>query len=167
MVRSLWLAVALALYCATGAVALLAWALMGAGTQLVWIAASGALWLVCSLLAGWFWRSAPSGVLVWSGADWTLESAQGKALCPPCTHLQVHLDLQRRLWLRLQPESFKFPVISAPAQSGPVLWLWLERRSQPLMWDDLRRAVYSRVGSGGPAAGPNASNIAPHSDPQA
>ena len=155
VVRSLWLAGALALYCVAGAIALLAWVLLGAGSQLVWIAASGALWLACSLLAVWFWRSAPCGTLLWSGTDWTLESPQGNALCAPGTDLQVHLDLQQRLWLRLQPES------------TPASWLWLERRSQPLLWDDLRRAVYSRVGSGGSSAGVNASNIAPHSDPQA
>ncbi len=162
MVRSLWLAAALALYCAGGALALLAWALLGAGTQSVWISASAVLWLVCSLLAGGFWHRAPCGTLVWTGSDWTLESPQGNPLCAPSARLQVHLDLQHRLWLRL-------PSIASP--SSPTLWLWLEQRSQPLLWDDLRRAVYSPVRAGDPPtgthAGPNASNIAPHRDPQA
>ena len=58
VVRSLWLAGALALYCVAGAIALLAWVLLGAGSQLVWIAASGALWLACSLLAAPVWAFA-------------------------------------------------------------------------------------------------------------
>lgn len=162
MVRSLWLATALALYCAGGALSLLAWALWGAGTQSVWIAAAAVLWLGCSLLAGWFWHTAPCGTLVWTGTDWTLESPQGSPLCAPSARLQVHLDLQRCLWLRLPP---------IPSPSSPARWLWLEQRSQPLLWDDLRRAVYSPVRAGDPStgthAGPNASNIAPHRDPQA
>lgn len=151
VLRSRWLASALALYALAGGLALLAWALVGAGTHWGWTSAAGGLWLVCSALAGWFWRTAPCGTLVWNGADWTLESSQGVALCAPCTSLQVPFDLQRRLWLRLQPDT------------GRALWLWLERRSQPERWDDLRRAVYSRVRSGGPDAG----HFAPHSHPQA
>ena len=157
VVRSRWLAAALAAYSLAGAVVLLAWALLGAGSHTGWIATSGLLWLLCSLLAAWFWRSAPCGTLVWSGTDWTLESIQDLPLCAPCPRLHIHLDLQRRLWLRLQPES---------AQTGPALWLWLERSSQPCLWDDLRRAVYSPVRSGRANAS-NASNITPHSDPQA
>lgn len=150
--RSRWLASALALYVFAGGLALLAWAAVGAGTHGGWISAAGSLWLACSALAGWFWRTAPCGTLVWNGMAWTLESPQGAALCPPCTAApQVHFDLQRRLWLRLQPET------------GRALWLWLEWRSQPARWDDLRRAVYSPVGSGGP----DASRFAPPNDPQA
>ena len=151
MVRSRWLAVALAIYAVAGAVALAAWAVFGAGDQLVAVTLSAVLWLVCSLLVLWFWRTAPSGTLVWSGSDWTLESPQGQALSTPSPRLQVHLDLQHRLWLRLQPES---------SQAGSALWLWLERRSQPALWDDVRRAVYSPARSGSA----NASNITPHSD---
>lgn len=157
MVRSRWLAAALAAYSFTGAAALLAWAYWGAGTQWRWMATAGALWLLCSLLAAWFWRNAPRGTLVWSGTDWVLESCKFSESSPtqhlhaPCTRWQVPLDFQHRLWLHLQPES------------GPPLWLWLERRSQPLLWNDLRRAVYSRAGSGHPDAG----RFAPHSDPPA
>lgn len=151
MVRSRWLAVALAIYAVAGAVALAAWVLWGTGNQSAGVAFSAVLWLLCSLLAAWFWRNAPCGTLVWSGTDWVLESPQGQALSTPSSRLQVHLDLQQRLWLRLQPES---------SQAGSALWLWLERRSQPALWDDVRRAVYSPVRSGSA----NASNITPHSD---
>lgn len=149
--RSRWLAFALAMYACAGGLALLAWAAVGAAAQWGWISAVAGLWVVCSALAGWFWCASLCGTLVWSGGDWTLESPQGVALCAPCISLQVHLDLQRRLWLRLQPDT------------GHALWLWLEWRSQPARWDDLRRAVYSRV----PSGGPDASHFAPHSDPQA
>lgn len=151
MVRSRWLAVALAIYAVAGAAALAAWVLWGAGNQSAGVAFSAVLWLLCSLLAAWFWRNVPCGTLVWSGTDWVLESPQGQALSTPSSRLQVHLDLQQRLWLRLQPES---------SQAGSALWLWLERRSQPALWDDVRRAVYSPVRSGSA----NASNITPHSD---
>ena len=83
-------------------------------------------------MAGRFWHASPCGTLVWNGAHWLLESPQGVALCMPCSQLHVPLDLQRRLGLHLQP------------QAGPALWLWLEQRSLPMRWDDLRRAVYSR-----------------------
>ncbi|WP_051603075.1 hypothetical protein [Simplicispira psychrophila] len=149
--RSRWLASALALYAFAGGLALLGWAAVGAGTHWRWISAASALWIVCSVLAGWFWRTAPCGTLVWNGLDWMLESPQGVALCAPCTCAQVHFDLQRRLWLRLQPDT------------GRALWLWLEWRSQPTRWDDLRRAVYSAVGSGGP----DTRRFAPPDDPQA
>ena len=132
MLRSRWLAVALAIYALAGAAALITWALWGAGNQSAAVALSAVLWLVCSLLALWFWRTAPCGTLLWNGTHWTLESPQGVALCAPCNSLQVPLDLQQRLWLRLQPDT------------GRALWLWLERRSQPARWDDVRRAVYSR-----------------------
>ena len=151
MLRSRWLAVALAAYVIAGAAALIAWALLGAGSQSAAVAVSALLWLLCSWLAAWFWRNTPCGTLVWSGSDWTLESPQGLPLCAPCPRLHIHLDLQRRLWLRLPPES---------SQAGTTLWLWLEWRSQPALWDEVRRAVYSPVRSGSA----NASNIAPHSD---
>ena len=154
MVRSCWLGVALAIYAVAGAAALTAWAVFGAGDQFVAVALSAVLWLVCSLLALWFWRTAPSGTLVWSGSDWVLESLQGQALCTPSSRLHVHLDLQHRLWLRLQPEF---------SQAGSALWLWIERSSQPALWDEVRRAVYSPVRSGSA----NASNITPHSESSA
>jgi hypothetical protein len=153
--RSFWLAAVLALCALAGAVVLLAWALFGAGTQRAWVIAAGGLWLVCSLSAGWFWRTAPCGTLVWNGAHWLLESSHGAAARAPCTQLQVSLDLQGCLWLRLPPES---------ADAGTVLWLWLEQRSLPVRWDDLRRAVYSPARSGGLNADPNVGPIVQPSD---
>lgn len=150
--RSHWLATALVFCSLAGCLALAAWARAGAGTQLGPVAAAAALWLVCSALAAWFWRHSPCGTLVWSGSAWTLESPQGTTVCAVCTALEVRFDLQRCLWLRLQPES------------GRVLWLWLERGSAPQRWGDLRRAVYSRVGFGAAA---DASRFAPQSDQQA
>ena len=151
--RSFWLAAVLTLCSLAGAAALLAWALLGAGAQPTWVVAgAGAgLWLLCSLMAAWFWLRTPCGTLIWNGAHWLLESPHGAALCAPCTQLQVPLDLQQRLWLRLQP---------APPDAGPPLWLWLERRSQPERWHDLRRAVYSPARSGGLNADPNVAPVA-------
>lgn len=151
VVRSRWLASALVLWSLAGGLALAAWVAGGAGMQFGAIAPAGLLWLACSALAAWFWRTSPCGTLAWSGSEWTLEPPQGMAAGVVCATLQVRLDLQRCLWVRCQPDS------------GRALWLWLERGSAPQRWGDLRRAVYSCVGFG--AA--DASRFAPQSDQQA
>ena len=149
--RSLWLAFFLVWWSLAGCLSLAAWAAGGAGTQWGSIAAAAGLWTVCSALAAWFWRASPCGTLVWNGAEWMLEPPSGLQGGTVCATLQVHLDLQRSLWVRLQPES------------GQALWLWLERGNAPQWWGDLRRAVYLRVGSG--AA--DATRFAPQNHPQA
>lgn len=149
--RSLWLASILAFWSLAGCLALTAWAALGARTHGGAIAAAAALWLVCTALAAWFWRASPVGTLVWSGSAWALEPLPAGGAGAVCATLQVGLDLQRCLWLRLQPEE------------GRPLWLWLEQGNAPQQWGDLRRAVYLHVGFG--AA--DASRFAPQSDQQA
>ncbi|HEY0202238.1 MAG TPA: hypothetical protein VGC24_11145, partial [Burkholderiaceae bacterium] len=46
------------------------------------------------------------------------------------------LDLQSRLLLALY---------ARPGGRGHCIWLWLEHRTNPLRWQDLRRALYSRA----------------------
>ena len=76
--------------------------------------------------AGW-WRS-PQGVIAWGGEDWTWSSGAAEECGTP----EAVLDVQSALLLRWQ-------------SAGRTRWLWIERRSQPARWDDLRRAVYSRA----------------------
>lgn len=76
------------------------------------------------------WRNSPTGQLAWDGEIWRWES-------PGCRtgvaeyDLSVLVDLQHVLLLRLEN------------QTHARLWLWVERRSLPERWLDLRRAVYS------------------------
>jgi hypothetical protein len=49
----------------------------------------------------------------------------------------VHWDLQNHLWLAVQA-----------AGGGARTWMWLARHQQAERWADLRRAVYSRAGTG-------------------
>lgn len=145
VVRSVWLACALALVSALGALALAAWAWQGAGLPLAGVLAAEALWLLCSALAWHFWFVSPCGTLVWSGHDWGLETSAGDLALGA---LEVHLDLQSHLWLCLRREGAR------------ALWLWPQQVCAPERWGDLRRAVYSRAGRG-PA---DARNYAPPSD---
>ncbi len=77
-----------------------------------------------------WWRLQRVGVLQWDGASWQARfdglSVRGS--------VSVQLDLQRHLWLKLH--------CGAPESDH---WLWLERDADPLLWRDLRRAVYSRA----------------------
>jgi hypothetical protein len=79
---------------------------------------------------GLTWRTSPAGTkLQWDGEQWHLcgpESVSG----------QVHLvlDVQRALLLRWTSP----PSGSAPTSS----WLWIEQSANPVIWMDVRRAVY-------------------------
>ncbi|NMM77089.1 hypothetical protein B2J86_05990 [Acidovorax sp. SRB_14] len=150
--RGVWLGWALVAYATAGFLALLAWALWGAGTRNAMVGAAGVLWLGCCALALHFWCSWRPATLAWNGSHWSLEAPAG-AIASPAT-IQVHLDLQRCLWVRLQP------VLPHPVRAH---WLWLEQRSAPEHWGELRRAVYSRarqgagdISSHGPRSGPQA-----------
>jgi hypothetical protein len=68
----------------------------------------------------------PTGGLRWDGHDWHGPDAANASL-------SVHLDLQRYLLVRLN------------VPSSPDQWLWLDASSDPVRWDDFRRAVYSRA----------------------
>ena len=69
------------------------------------------------------------GQLFWDGADWHLE---GPRAIPG--QLTLVLDLQRVLLLRW----------ASPFSDSPhaAKWLWLEKGGDPVIWMDVRRAVY-------------------------
>ncbi|MEJ6024074.1 hypothetical protein [Ramlibacter sp. PS4R-6] len=115
-----------------------AWLLAAAGVAL-WsaqvqasparLAGAGCVLAAAGLVAWRSWQRSPQGTLAWNGEGWSwAASPQAEGGMP-----EPVLDLQQVLLLRWRPES------------GPVRWLWAERRAQPATWDDLRRAVYSRV----------------------
>jgi len=100
--------------------------------------------LVCVLLAGTAaaagtgWRNTPVGQLAWDGEVWRWESPGYQAGVAEYS-LSVLADFQHVLMLRLEN------------QAHACLWLWVERRSMPERWLDLRRAVYSpRKAAGAP-----------------
>jgi hypothetical protein len=74
------------------------------------------------------WLRSPAGTLSWDGAGWTWSGPAGAESGSPRTVL----DAQRVMLLRWDC-------------GRTTRWLWLERAMQPSSWDDLRRAVYSRV----------------------
>lgn len=132
--RSVWLAGVLALWLLAGLLALAAWIRWGASAQPPWVVASALLlWLSVSAIAGHFWLRLPQGTLAWDGLAWELRCERAKAVRGT---LSVHLDLQRRMAVRLD------------AEESPSQWLLLERHRAPARWADLRRAVYSRPGAG-------------------
>ncbi len=100
-----------------------------------WLAAAGGAWH--------WWRGQFHGELQWDGQQWVLD---GLVPGRPPLLLQgapeVQWDLQGQLWVGVQA-----------AQGGRRFWLWLECRLQPERWPDLRRAVYSRAGTGTASAG--------------
>jgi toxin CptA len=107
-----------------GAAGLLAWALQVAPTPLQVLVATAAM-LVPGAVAMLGWLHSAKGVIAWNGEGWTWSGAE------PGTPEAV-LDLQRVMLLRWS---------AAPR----TRWFWLERSSHPALWDDLRRAVYSRA----------------------
>lgn len=76
------------------------------------------------------WKNAPSGQLVWDGDLWFWESSAYQSGLAE-QQLSVIADFQQVLLLRIQN------------QANASLWLWLERKTMPERWLDLRRAVYS------------------------
>jgi len=118
---------------ACGLAGIMAWLSLGtAGADAAVKAIAGlGTWILCSASAWYGWRSMPVGHLCWDGVQWLLEGhAPGQAQAVQGWP-QVHLDLQAGVLLSLQPAQ------------GRVAWLWLERRSDPLQWLALRRAIYS------------------------
>lgn len=113
---------------------MLPWALQGAGAR-PWPAALGLLlWLAVCAGAWRCWRDWPQGQLEWDGAQWWLHGQQAARAALLVGVPQVCWDGQDFLLLR---------------STGPGRrrdWLWLSRASAPLLWGDLRRAVYWRPG---------------------
>ena len=115
--------------------------LLGAATGLLWQAqldlSAWRLWLfalsylLTCAVATEIWRRSPHGTLRWDGQTWhwTVKNYE------PTGPLTVHLDLQYFLLVSLSPDQ------------GARIWLWPERRSDELHWNDLRRAVFSNRGA--------------------
>ncbi|AVS61277.1 hypothetical protein C8241_05700 [Paracidovorax avenae] len=123
-----------------GFVACSAWALLGSGGSARTAACGLMLWSWI-LLQGWHAVSRwPSGVLAWDGLLWSLD--RGRAHPPVCGRLEVALDLQRFLLVRLV------------GQDGRRAWLGLEPGRHAAGWAALRRAVYSRPRREPAAQGP-------------
>ena len=135
--RSAILGGVLAGMAALNAVVLAAWALDSAVRTPFHVGIALLVWLLGALCAWHFWAHSPVGELVWSGQSWSMESSLAMQAVPA---LEVHLDLQAFLWLRLQRSGLR------------PQWVWLERRTAPERWLDLRRAVYSRPKPGAPGA---------------
>jgi len=119
----------LVLLCApVGALLLLAWSYQADDLQ--WLHALAAfIWLLTVVMAGWQWRRTPAGKLVWGDAAWCwVVAGQSHRVTP-----EVTLDLQHLMLLRLVGRADR-----------SVWWLWPERRADPLHWQALRRALFSR-----------------------
>ncbi len=72
---------------------------------------------------------APGDCLRWDGACWHLQGAH-----PVSGQLTLALDMQHALLLR-----WTSPCDDAdPARP----WLWIERHADPVIWKDVRRAIY-------------------------
>ena len=136
LVRSAWLGRLLVGMAALDGALLAAWALSDAAPALLPLCAALTVWALACLCVGHFWVRSPCGVLVWSGQCWSMESMSG---VQPVA-VQVHLDLQSFLWLRLCRQGLR------------PQWVWLERSTAAGHWLDLRRAVYSRPRPGVPGA---------------
>ena len=80
------------------------------------------------LLAFQAWRRTPDGNLHWDGQAWNWTA--GAALVGGT--IGVHLDLQFCM------------VLSLRMADGTRVWLWPERRSNPMRWNALRRAVFAQ-----------------------
>ena len=135
--RSTILGGVLAGMAALNALVLAAWALGYAVKTPLHLGIALLVWLLGVLAAWQFWVRSPVGDLVWSGQSWSMESSLVLQAVPA---LEVHLDLQGFLWLRLQHAGLR------------PQWVWLERSTAPERWLDLRRAVYSRPKPGVPGA---------------
>lgn len=123
-------------------VALLAWGLLGTAQNTVSALAGAASWLLAVAAAWHWWYRQWCGELHWDGQQWWLDGRlPGSSPMPLHGAPEVQWDLQGHLWVCAE----------AAAGQGRT-WLWLECRQQPERWPDLRRAVYSRAGTGAAGA---------------
>lgn len=121
--------------------------LLALGVQLFWIwtlwAGSGAGWRILlgavSLVgaAGMMaraWRQWPRGELRWLDGGWHWHASGMDDAAPlPAGKLRVSCDFQSALLLRWQ----------FAQEPCATRWVWVERRSCPARWMDLRRAVHA------------------------
>lgn len=88
-----------------------------------------ALLLVLALTLTLSSAPVPGGCLLWDGAQWHLLGAHSMS-----GQLTLVLDLQRGLLLRWVSPSF--------ASDPTSRWLWIEQHADPVIWKDVRRAIY-------------------------
>lgn len=129
------LAAAWALAALTGAV----W-WMQARTDALHLAAWFGVWALAGALAWRNWQRAPAGMLRWQDRQWRFMPAAAAHAGQPLAGVQVVLDLQHVLLLRVEAAD---PDVK-PASPGSA-WLWLARRDDPPHWYALRRAVHDRT----------------------
>ncbi len=89
--------------------------------------------VLCVLGAGVAaWRGSPrrtlSDVLDFDGSRWSIRAAAGLQAA------RVRIALDGQSWL----------LVRMAEPGGVCRWVWLERRTMPDRWQNLRRAVYSR-----------------------
>lgn len=82
------------------------------------------------LAVWWSWRTSATGLLTWDGECWHWE-ALGDLRSTGEILLSVVADAQFGV------------LLLAEAEGRHTQWLWVERRSQPERWMDLRRAIYA------------------------
>jgi len=110
---------------------------VGAGSLIAWIAQSDAvslrhvtmavLWLISGWMSWQAWFHSSVGVLTWDGQHWTWVCGDDGRL----VDLRVTMDTQHTLLLHLR------------APGSPGWWVWLERRTAPMRWLPMRRAVFA------------------------
>ncbi len=85
--------------------------------------------VVCGFFAFRAWRLTPDGNLRWDGQTWSCTARQLSV----SGMVTVHFDLQFCM------------VLSLRSGDADRIWLWPERRRDPVRWNALRRAVYSHA----------------------
>lgn len=141
--RSRAVGAVLAAVALAGAAVLYAWWLPGAGQGVIPALAGSSAWLAAVAGAWHWWLGQFCGELHWDGQQWWLDALlPGRSPVMLQGAPEVQWDLQGHLWVCVQE-----------AQGRQRFWLWLESRQQPERWADLRRAVYSRAGTGTVSAG--------------
>ena len=130
------------------AIGLLAWGLLAAlwpSAGAVWLWAGGAVWLIWSVWGLHSWWASPHGQLQWDARAASVMALPGERSgvwrwhradrsAADLEQVEWLLDAQRTLLLRLHPRDER------------ARWVWLEARSDPLRWDDLRRALTNHAG---------------------
>ncbi|MEY5101066.1 MAG: hypothetical protein RJA36_3785 [Pseudomonadota bacterium] len=135
------------------ALLVLAWLLMQAG----WAGA-----LEGRVLPGAWWFSALAGLLAWLAARWRARHAVEGTLCWQAAPAGAHGQPGRWIWrsadyrqgtelsaLAWSLDLQAHVLLYLRDRAGLGCWVWLEQRSAPEAWDDLRRALVAWRDAGG------------------
>lgn len=140
LARSRWLAWVLVIVHAVAFANLVAWVVWGGVTHWLAVGFAALLWLVASVSAACFWVRTPLGTLSWDGSVWRMVGpVPGSTELLLGSRVVAQVDLQERM------------ALSFPEQphGQSRTWLWVEQAHNPMVWGDLRRAVYSRPSTAG------------------